>query len=197
MSFERAFSTLMRHEGYYANIVGDRGGETYRGIARNIHPDWKGWQTIDDFKRKHGPIARNQYIPDPKLDQFVKDFYRANYWDRIKGNEIHHPDLAVLIFDSFVHSNKTAIRLLQQAANSLGAKLAVDGFFGQNTLNTINSLSPAKLHDKLKELRRSFLIEFSKKPGQAQFLKGWLNRIDSFPDLEKKNSFPDSSRLAS
>ncbi|MBX9449807.1 MAG: hypothetical protein KL787_08850, partial [Taibaiella sp.] len=26
-----------------ANVAGDRGGETYKGIARNIHPKWQGW----------------------------------------------------------------------------------------------------------------------------------------------------------
>ena len=38
--FSEAFTQTAAHEGGYSNDPLDRGGETYRGIARVHHPDW-------------------------------------------------------------------------------------------------------------------------------------------------------------
>lgn len=178
----------MKHEGNYANVAGDRGGETYKGIARNIHRTWKGWALIDAWKRQHGEPRRNQYLPIAGLDELVQAFYKQYYWDKIYGDKFKSAELAMLIFDTYVHSGGTGVKLLQQAANQLGASLKVDGAFGPITFSTINNMSAGKVHDKLKQVRREFLQRLSQRPGQSQFERGWLARIDSFPDLEKKNS---------
>ena len=43
--FEQAFEKMIRNEGGYLlhKVSGDRGGQTYAGIARNFYPDWDGW----------------------------------------------------------------------------------------------------------------------------------------------------------
>lgn len=33
---------MLIHEGGYSNDPIDLGGETYKGIARNAHPNWQG-----------------------------------------------------------------------------------------------------------------------------------------------------------
>ena len=40
-TFDPAFDKMIRNEGGFklTNIAGDRGGQTYAGIARNVHPD--------------------------------------------------------------------------------------------------------------------------------------------------------------
>ena len=47
--FEQAFEKMIRNEGGYLlhKVSGDRGGQTYAGIARNFYPDWDGWDLID------------------------------------------------------------------------------------------------------------------------------------------------------
>ena len=52
--FEPAFEKTMKFEGGYANNPADRGGETYRGIARKIWPGWNGWPLVDAAKQKAG-----------------------------------------------------------------------------------------------------------------------------------------------
>lgn len=37
-------------EGGYANVLGDKGGETYMGISRVYWPSWPGWPVIDDWR---------------------------------------------------------------------------------------------------------------------------------------------------
>ena len=41
--FKVAFAKTIRFEGGYVNHKADKGGETYKGIARNFWPKWKGW----------------------------------------------------------------------------------------------------------------------------------------------------------
>lgn len=65
MTFDKLFDGVIKHEGYYANINGDRGGETYMGVARNLHPDWEGWEYIDAYKETYGKIKWNYKIDVP------------------------------------------------------------------------------------------------------------------------------------
>ena len=44
--FKIAFQKTLLHEGNYSNDPSDLGGETYKGIARNIHSSWSGWRII-------------------------------------------------------------------------------------------------------------------------------------------------------
>jgi lysozyme family protein len=49
--FLPAFERMIRDEGGYklVNVAGDRGGQTYAGIARKMNPDWAGMS--DDTPR--------------------------------------------------------------------------------------------------------------------------------------------------
>lgn len=46
-NFLKSYDILIKHEGGYVNDPDDKGGETYKGIARKFNPDWKGWKIID------------------------------------------------------------------------------------------------------------------------------------------------------
>ncbi len=48
-NFEQAYDKMMEDEGGYVlhEVQGDRGGQTYAGIARKMNPKWEGWQHID------------------------------------------------------------------------------------------------------------------------------------------------------
>ena len=48
--FRPAFEKMIHNEGGYVNhtVAGDRGGQTYAGIARKFHPDWQDWGLIID-----------------------------------------------------------------------------------------------------------------------------------------------------
>ncbi len=52
--FDIAYRLTMKHEGGYANNKADRGGETYRGIARKFWSGWIGWPLVDDAKKQPG-----------------------------------------------------------------------------------------------------------------------------------------------
>ncbi len=73
-TFDELFDGVIKYEGYYANVTGDKGGETYMGVARKLHPDWEGWKYIDAYKEMHGKIRWNFKIDIPELNQWSKSF---------------------------------------------------------------------------------------------------------------------------
>lgn len=175
-SFEIAYRKyILPNEGGYANIPGDKGGETYAGIARNFHPSWPGWTYIDFVKKTKGPIKNNTKFPDVQyqVDQFYQD-----WWNAKRFGEITSQDVANLLFDYNVHSSTLAIKAIQRLVG-----VTADGVMGPGTIAAINRNDPAKLHDALKAERTIFLDALSNKPGQEQFKSGWLARMAKFPDL--------------
>lgn len=118
--FLTAHKRTARYEGGYSNDPQDRGGETYKGIARVFHPKWPGWAIIDAYKARHGAMKRGQVINDPALDQMVLDFYRKTFWNEMRGNDIFDQDMANMIYDDAVNTSVVpAIRKAQTAAFGL------------------------------------------------------------------------------
>jgi lysozyme family protein len=188
--FEKAFNTAMKHEGFYANVPGDAGGETYRGISRVHHPTWRGWPFVDAYKTMHGgKLAWNTHIKDDALDLMVKDFYHKNFWQKILGDSIKTEAIALFIFDFFIHSGGRAVRTVQGVLqDAFNQQIAVDGAFGPKTLAALNAVpDQGLLHDLIKQNRMTFLVNLARQGANAKFLAGWVARVDSFPDLKKKS----------
>ena len=138
MSFTRAFATTMQREGGYINNPQDSGGETYMGIARNHHPWWVGWTIIDELIAHQEPLSLSV-----ELSQLVRDFYRSEFWDRLKCGLIDPVSEAVAeeLFEASVNCGRSnGVKFLQRALNTLNsngklfADLTVDGGIGQQTI---------------------------------------------------------------
>lgn len=178
--FNDALENVLKHEGYYANVSGDKGGETYRGIARKFHSDWIGWQIIDQEKlNRGGRLPWNHKVQHPLLDGYIARFYKAKFWDRILLDQVNDSNMQNIIFDAYVNMGANAIVLLQRVLNSLGKNIAVDGGMGPITVAAVNSVNPQILFEAYKKAR----VDYYRAIGtgsNAKFLKGWLNRINSF-----------------
>ena len=86
-AFEEAFPEMIKHEGGYANVVGDSGGETYKGVSRNNFPNWEGWKIIDELKNKGIKTAsriNSALANDDIMLDMVKRFYFINFWETTK-----------------------------------------------------------------------------------------------------------------
>ena len=158
--FLPAFETMIRNEGGYVlhNMPGDNGGMTYAGIARNMQPQWPGWALID----------RGHDVPA----QLVRDFYKRDFWDPIRGDELQHQAIASAIFDFHVNTGKPARTLAQ-----LVVGLTPDGQFGDKTVQALNATDPEKfvLAYALAKIARYRDI-VTKNRTQIKFLLGWVNR---------------------
>lgn len=171
--FEIIFEREIEHEQYYANIPGDEGAETYMGIARAIFPGWDGWILIDAYKKANGPIPHNTHIDRPEIDRHVLEHYRE-YWKKCGMNMIENFSIQYILFDFAVNSVRTWAKKTQAL---LG--VTTDGIIGRKTCAAINAQNPEHLFRIIKYYRINYYKKLAEKPNNAQFLKGWLKRIES------------------
>lgn len=159
--FERAYEKTLAKEGGYVlhTVKNDRGGMTYAGISRRAHPHWPGWIVID----------RGQE-PDADL---VRHFYKLNYWQMIRGDDIARQEIAESFFDFAVNAGvKVATKMVQIIAG-----VTTDGKVGEKTLAALNSL-------QVEYFRASFALAkikrydgiVEKDRTQLKFFRGWVRR---------------------
>ena len=196
--FYNAYKRTIKNEGSYSDVKGDRGGETYKGISRKFHFNFKGWETIDYMKGL--PNFPKNLINDKELENDVFDFYKKNYWDRLKCSSIKndYQDVAEKIFDIAVNQGvKTASKYFQESLNLLNnneeyyKNLKVDGKIGNKTMLSFSAFCGTSYMNSrnVKKNAETFLtclygfqlnryIDIVKRDeSQEKFFYGWLNRI--------------------
>ena len=186
--FEKAIIKTLEHEGLYSVDPADRGGETYKGIARRMHPNWHGWKVIDSYKGISN-FPKNT-ISDPNLQKLVKSFYKAAFWDVNLLDQVPSQYVAEELFDTGVNMGTSkAAKFLQEALNVLNNcgklynDLTVDGKVGANTIKAvklcIENKGDSYLYKVLNILQGSFYIDLMRKNvSQEKFAYGWLSRVE-------------------
>ncbi len=159
--FAPAFEEMIVNEGGYklTNIAGDRGGQTYAGIARTMNPQWPGWAAVD----------RGEVPPS----ELVRAFYRANFWDAVAGDAIADQSVAANLFDFGVNAGpRVAVKLAQLVVGA-----TPDGVPGPKTVAALNAASPDLFIARyaLAKLGRYRDI-VTRDRSQIKFLLGWINR---------------------
>jgi lysozyme family protein len=162
--FISAYEKMIRNEGGYVNhtVKGDRGGQTYAGIARAFHPGWSGWQLIDA-----------NMLDSDQLITLVMDFYRENFWNRLKAENIKSQQIAESLFDFAVNAGvRTAVKLAQIVVGA-----SPDGIVGSNTLKKLNDTENELFISKYALAKVARYTKIVKRDrSQSKFLLGWLNR---------------------
>lgn len=155
-----AFERMIRDEGGFVlhTVKGDRGGMTYAGIARNMHPKWAGWPIIDQGGTPAAQLAR--------------DFYKVHFWDDIKGDQITSQTIASDIFNFYVNTGRPAKVLAQVVVGA-----TPDGAFGPRTVQALNDYDPDRfvLAYAIAKITRYRDI-VTRDRTQQKFLLGWINR---------------------
>lgn len=169
--FKTAFQKMLAHEGGYVNDPNDQGGETYKGISRNAHKNWSGWEMIDMYKSKSGfPTI---LYKDVELQTEIEQFYRTNFWSPLNADHISNQAVADSIFDFSVNAGIiTSVRLTQSI---VGVK--ADGIIGEHTLRKLNSLDfgyflPAFTIAKISH----YIAIIIKRPANKKYFYGWVIR---------------------
>jgi len=160
--FAPAFEKMLHDEGgmQLTNIPGDRGGMTYAGIARNANPDWAGWQFID--RKDFGGAT-----------QLVREFYKVNFWDRIRGDNLTNQAIAETIFNFSVNTGVGVASKLAQ----LIVGVTPDGAIGAKTVERLNICTAEKFLPAYALAKISRYAQICNKDrSQSKFLLGWINR---------------------
>jgi lysozyme family protein len=153
---------ILKNEGFYSFVVGDKGGMTYCGISEVFHPECP---IFTFLKSQPQPIAHGTCFPE--LSEAVDDFYKKEEWDTILGDSITDTATAIYFYDWHVNSGG-AVKKVQEVIG-----VEADGVFGRGSLEALNS------RDWLDELSKSRIVyynEVSLVGDNKIFLKGWLNR---------------------
>ena len=185
-------------EGFINNNPKDKGGYTYKGISREKHPSWKGWRIIDSVLSSLSVAPRNikkRVILDEvfnanlPLNRLVKDFYRAEFWNKIQGDLLPSQLIADELFDTSVNLGVSAAsEFLQNTINLLNKNgtiypdIIVDGVIGNQTLTTLNkciAVNGEKLiFNLLNFYQAKKYIEIMEHDHSQEIFIGWFNRID-------------------
>lgn len=182
--FEKAFEITMGHEGFYSNDPNDKGLETYMGISRRWFPDWSGWKLIDTVSDK-----KMIQIECPSIMNHVRSFYRSEFWNRVKGDQIKEQFIADELFDTVINMNpKKAPEFLQRALNCLNRNqklypdLVVDGGIGPKTLGCMDKLDSDDIELLFKMLNvlqgNHYIVEMERDHSQEEYCRGWFKRVE-------------------
>lgn len=146
--FDKLIDRVLSHEGGYSNDPQDPGGETQWGISKRAHPDV-------NIKA----LTRAQAI----------DIYRADYWDKIKGDQLP-AGVAFQVLDAAVnHGARVASRWLQ---TSIG--VTADGIIGPVTLEAVRRADAAETVLLFNATRLEFYTDVTT---FARFGRGWTRRV--------------------
>ena len=185
--FSISYRKTSGHEGGYVDNPNDRGGETWRGIARKRHPEWEGWQIVDRLKLE-SDFPKNLDV-DPDLPNLGVKFYHDHFWTPIMGDSIQQQEIADEMYDTGVNMGPpTAIKFLQQSLNILNKNqqlykdISEDGKMGQETLGAIASYLGSRKLDLLLKVMNCYqacrYLDLLKDPTQEGFAVGWFNRVE-------------------
>lgn len=168
MNHRNAIDRLIEVEGgeKFTNNPLDRGGPTKFGITQKTYSNFLGRPaTVEDVKNM------------PRSHAYA--IYKAEYWDKIGGDQIKLYPIAYAIFDQAV--NRGVSTAVKQAQEVVGVK--ADGLAGSGTLNAINAISERDfLNRYLQKSLDAYQRIVDRDPTQNVFINGWKNRVS---EIEK------------
>ena len=170
-NFKEALNLILKNEGVYGFDKDDPGGETYKGIARNMNSKWSGWITVDLLKQQSKFPQNLENSSD--LQKGVSDFYETNYWDKMQGDGITNQMVANSIFDFAVNAGiSTSCSLAQMV---VGVK--ADGVVGPASINAINDYDADLFLASFTIAKISrYVAIIEKRPTSRKYFYGWVRR---------------------
>ena len=151
-TFEEIIEQVLEHEGGYVNDPTDLGGETKYGITKRFYPDV-------DIKNL--------------TEEQAKEIYKRDYWDKNRVESLPE-NLWHIYFDMCVNMGKrTAVKVLQRAANNKGRDIDVDGGLGPATIGALKGVEL----DRVRAFRVKYYVDLiTARPEQEKFFLGWFRR---------------------
>lgn len=168
---------LLKHEGGYVHDHVDPGGATNKGITL---------RTFRDAARLFAGLEPT--LDNLKLltDEQAGIIYKQLYWDKLKADLIEPQQLAEIYADFYVNAGRPAVLLMQRVLNSFhkAPPLAVDGIAGPLLLNALIKADALEVYRCYRAGRVLYYRNLvAARPPLSKFLKGWINRVESFPEL--------------
>ena len=161
MRFEDCLARILKHEGGYVNDPLDSGGRTNLGVTQRVWEEFVGHPVTEADMKALTP-------------EKIAPMYKLKYWNP-SYCEVLPKGLDYVVFDFAVNAGTgRSVKTLQQAIGCVS-----DGVIGPKTMAAINDANPKDLITKFSDARADFYQGIvARKPDQARFIKGWLNRVE-------------------
>ena len=152
---------VLKHEGGYVNDPLDSGGRTNLGVTQRVWEEFVGHPVSEADMRALTP-------------EKVAPMYKVKYWDRSFCDKLPK-GVDYVVFDFAVNAGTgRSVKTLQTAMG-----VVADVIVGNQTLGIINSANPKDVVSKFSDARADFYQGIvARKPDQARFIRGWLNRVE-------------------
>lgn len=159
--FEDCLARILKHEGGYVNDPLDSGGRTNLGVTQRVWEEWVGHPVTEADMKALTP-------------QKIAPMYKLKYWNP-SYCEVLPKGLDYVVFDFAVNAGTgRSVKTLQSAIGCVA-----DGVIGPKTMAVINDANTKDLIAKFSDARADFYQGIvARKPDQARFIKGWLNRVE-------------------
>lgn len=160
-NWDKSFEMVLVHEGGYVNDPRDPGGRTNLGVTQRAWEAYLNRSVTETEMRSLTPAA-------------VKPFYKAMYWDKIKGDQLP-AGVDYAAYDLAVNSGTgRAAKYLQDIAG-----VVADGVIGPKSLEAIKACDPEQMVSAICDMRLDFLKRL---PTFQTFGKGWSRRVAEVKD---------------
>lgn len=156
-----ALRFILRWEGGLSDDPNDHGGRTMKGITQHVYDAWR--------------VARGLGTQDVVgiADDELAAIYRENYWTKSFCDR-QRAKLDLVQFDTAMNMGPNrAVRMLQEAVGT-----DVDGGFGPQTQQARDNCALPDSVARYCDIRERLYRGFAQQPGQANFLAGWMNRLN-------------------
>jgi lysozyme family protein len=186
INFRKAFDSIINgFEGKYVNDKDDPGGETYKGIARNMNRDFEGWGIIDSQRgsRNFPEVLEG----DNLLQLYVLNFYKKNYWDKFMGDKLGERTGTEMFDQSVNLGTGRAIEHLQRSLNILNNRqkfypdIKVDGAMGNQSFDAYKNCCSRQgenlLVNVLNIFQGKYYIELMEKKEVFEKFEGLFKRV--------------------
>jgi len=155
-NWNACFEMVLKHEGGFVNNPKDPGGMTNLGVTKAA------WESY--WKRSSSEAEMRSLTPN-----IVKPFYKAMYWDKIRGDELPS-GVDYAAYDLAVNSGVgRASKYLQEVAG-----VPADGVIGPKSMAAIAACDPVEMTDAICDMRLDFLKRLTT---FETFGKGWSRRV--------------------
>jgi lysozyme family protein len=157
MSFEQALEFTLQEEGGLANVHGDSGGTTNKGITQHLYDSWRASRKL---------AAQSVSLMS---DDELRNIYEEEFWTPTNCAMLPR-GLDLAMFDFAVNAGcHQAVITLQEVVG-----VATDGHLGPATLNALRNCSVANCIQKYIEKRKEYYRSLNK----PRFEDGWMARAD-------------------
>lgn len=179
MNYTQAFNLLMslefsRPEKALHKNPNEK-GLTFMGIYEAAHPSWQGWGQVRAAINAYGDLEKASVAlyNDDALIEKVKIFYKKEFWDKMRLDEVDSELKSCELFVFGVNVDTVpAVRVLQRL---LG--VVVDGIMGQKTLKALNDYNEQSFDVDFDRAEIVYYRNLVKaRPEYHVYERGWENR---------------------